>query len=56
MQFYSKFLFDSLESDVNYKMNLIANSFLEIYPVNVVENKRTNGPVNWDMQPMLTLP
>ena len=28
MQFYSKFLFDSLRSNINYEINVIANSVL----------------------------
>ena len=38
MQFYySTFLFDSLRSDINYEINVIADCFVEIYSVNIVE-------------------
>ena len=38
MQFYGKFLFDSLRSDINCKSNLIADCFVEICSV-IVEEK-----------------
>ena len=37
MQFYSKSLFDSLRSDINYEICYCGLCFAEIYSVNIVE-------------------
>ena len=55
MQFYSKSLFDSLKSDINYEICYCGLCFAEIYSVNIVEKKwvpksKKNKISHWDQE------